>query len=81
MNSVEIAKLKAGVAVDPLAQRLKRVHLYELERVVRLRYVIDPEHVEADTLVAHRAPTRPAEQIEQARARHSPFTIPCQWAK
>ncbi len=52
--------------VEPVERIRQRVPLMELERIMWLRRAVYADHLEARASVAHRSPTRPTEQVQQA---------------
>jgi len=48
-----------------IPQHIERIPLMKLERIVRLRFNVHPHNLEPRTVISHRSPASPAEQIEQ----------------
>ena len=66
MDRVERQPARVFVFSEQVAlQERHRVVFVELKRVVRLRPVVDTDHVETSPVVAHRGATSSAEQVEE----------------
>jgi hypothetical protein len=62
-------ELDLPATVQPV-ERIERAHLHELERVMRLRLVVDTEHIEARTLESDRRASSATEEVDDDGITH-----------